>query len=204
METTLTCVQFEKRIQSLMDSRQELTNDSLLDEHRAHCPDCREILDSYQSLEDSFSGKIPPSIQSAIGHTSATVQTNRWSGYMPLLLTLTVGLIAGTMIGFSPRWITGPTADRSQTQNALESSPVLLSPLPADDLAVAFSSLHEVNSQLIAVDQLLQQFPTLNLYYRYTADLPAVRSIQTSFNVAFHWLQEAFFPDLDQADQEKQ
>ena len=207
METTLTCVQFEKRIQSLMDSRQELATDSLLDEHRAHCPNCREILDSYQSLEDSFSGKLPTSIQLAIGDKAdkpVIIPTHRWSGYMPLVLTLVVGLIAGAIIGLSSKSILEPISARNHTGNEPRIAANSLSPVSPDDLNAAFNSMYELNSPVISIDQIIQQFPTVSLYYRYTAGLPGIRSIQSSFNVAFDWFQETFFLDMDSADEKNQ
>ncbi len=145
METTLTCVQFEKRIQSLMDSRQELATDSLLDEHRAHCPNCCEILDSYQSLEDSFSGKLPTTIQQAIGDQAdkpAVISTHRWSGYMPLVLTLVVGLIAGSIIGLSSRSLLEPVAAKNHTEVGprIEANSIL--PTSSSDLNAIFNSMN--------------------------------------------------------------
>ena len=203
METTLTCVQFEKRIQSLMDSRQELATDSLLDEHRAHCPNCCEILDSYQSLEDSFSGKLPTSIQQAIGDQAdqpAVIPTHRWSGYMPLVLTLVVGLIAGSIIGLSSRSLLEPVAAKNHTGAGptIEANSIL--PPSSNDLNSIFKSMNELNSPLMSIDQIFQQFPTVDLYYRYTAGLPGIRSIRSSFNVAFDWFQERFILDMDSLD----
>ena len=207
METTLTCVQFEKRIQSLMDSRQELATDSLLDEHRAHCPNCCEILDSYQSLEDSFSGKLPTTIQQAIGDQAdkpAVISTHRWSGYMPLVLTLVVGLIAGSIIGLSSRSLLEPVAAKNHTEVGprIEANSIL--PTSSSDLNAIFNSMNELNSPLTSIDQIFQQFPTVNLYYRYTAELPGIRSIRSSFNVAFDWFQETFILDMDSIDRKNQ
>ena len=207
METTLTCVQFEKRIQSLMDSRQELATDSLLDEHRAHCPNCCEILDSYQSLEDSFSGKLPTSIQQAISDQAgkpAVIPTHRWSGYMPLVLTLVVGLIAGSIIGLSSRSLLEPVAAKNHTEAGpkIEANSIL--PTPSNDLNALFNSMNELNSPLMSIDRIFQQFPTVDLYYRYTAELPGIRSIHSSFNVAFDWFQETFILDMDSIDKKNQ
>ena len=207
METTLTCVQFEKRIQSLMDSRQELATDSLLDEHRAHCPNCCEILDSYQSLEDSFSGKLPTSIQQAISDQAgkpAVIPTHRWSGYMPLVLTLVVGLIAGSIIGLSSRSLLEPVAAKNHTEAGpiIEANSIL--PTPSNDLNALFNSMNELNSPLMSIDRIFQQFPTVDLYYRYTAELPGIRSIHSSFNVAFDWFQETFILDMDSIDRKNQ
>ncbi|MDG2184573.1 MAG: hypothetical protein P8K79_02770 [Mariniblastus sp.] len=187
-----------------MDSRQELATDSLLDEHRAHCPNCCEILDSYQSLEDSFSGKLPTTIQQAIGDQAdkpAVISTHRWSGYMPLVLTLVVGLIAGSIIGLSSRSLLEPVAAKNHTEVGprIEANSIL--PTSSSDLNAIFNSMNELNYPLTSIDQIIQQFPTVNLYYRYTAELPGIRS---SFNVAFDWFQETFILDMDSIDRQNQ
>ncbi|MCH2180505.1 MAG: hypothetical protein MK108_00740 [Mariniblastus sp.] len=210
MKTGLTCVQFEERIQRLLDSRRELATDSLLAEHCRQCRECRELLDSYQSLEDSFSGKLPTAIQHAIKNSppqTGTTPTSRWSQCAPFLITLLIGIVAGTLIGFASRGMSGASAKLDPLPAGPRNPAVSLAPtLTVDqsdsfnrlpDWSDSFNQIQNVNTQIIAIDQFLVQHPNLHLYYRCATDSPAALTLQSSIQVAYHWLQENFFPTVE-------
>ena len=192
MVATLTCRQFEKRIQSLLDSRQELDSDPLIKRHQTECAECSDLLDSYQTLDDSFSGKIPTNIKAPnlqITPEIETQQTNNLTQSLPLLATLITGLILGIIFGAS--WNSSSKDAAAQPQNEY-----------AVNLSKERNSGFSLNPQTIApknrpieshFDQFLQQFPTINLYYQYTAEISAMRPIQDSFDLAIHWFQTTFF-----------
>ena len=94
MSHMLTCEQFEDRIQGLMDQRQELTGDPLLDSHKLTCASCQALLDSYQSLDDSFSGKLPVELTMTQVSQPVAISPGGFR-YWPIVATLALGILIG-------------------------------------------------------------------------------------------------------------
>ncbi len=194
MVTTLTCRQFEKRIQSLLDSRKELDSDPLIKRHQTECTECSDLLDSYQTLDDSFSGKLPTNIKAPnlqITPKTETQQTNNLTQSLPLLATLITGLILGIIFGASWNPASKDAAEQPQNKYAFNLSKERHSEASLNPQTIATNN-RPIESPF---DQFLQQFPTFNLYYQYTAEISAIRPIQDSFDLAIYWFQTTFFSE---------
>jgi len=174
------------------------------------------LLDSYQSLEESFSGKLPTSLQTAIGNSNnplTTTPTYRWFSFTPILATLLAGLAIGALIGFS--WSGKPLSTAKLKPLPGVGKPAIsgLPDLPANwntpviqnqnaGLSLSFDPIQNVNAPIMAIDHLLGQYPTLYPYFRYAADSPTALTLQSSFQVAFGWLHEKFFAAADPRKEE--
>ena len=52
---SITCVNFEDHLHTLLDERAPILNDKLLQQHANQCPPCASILADYEALDDSVS-----------------------------------------------------------------------------------------------------------------------------------------------------
>ncbi|MEE2826039.1 MAG: hypothetical protein VYE64_05380 [Planctomycetota bacterium] len=211
MQPGLNCVQFEKRIQGLLDSRQELATDARLTQHSRECQTCREILASYQSLEDSFSGKISPTCRitlQSINRLTDTVVPRRWPQYAPLAILLLTGLFAGIWFASSTTNLNVQTANRqrplSEHSHPYHSALPLLSnhqhPLAYQipDWSESGNQLQKVDNWLKAMNPMLLPAPMVSFYFRYKFDFPTTLNLRSSFQNLYLWLQEQFSPATEQ------
>ena len=184
----------------MLDSREELSDDALLQGHCAECYDCRQTMESYQSLEDSFSGKSLSSFKiSNMGavKSSQTSLSKTRNGYLTLTVTLAAGLLIGAFAGLFVRLDSRSVTGEQVIQPARSTSTPDGAP---KDLGIVTQGTPKsfVNPMFFSADQLLKQFPQFGLYYRYTSELPGVRPLQSTFYLAFNWFQSRFLPEATQ------
>lgn len=203
MQPGLNCVQFEKQIQGLLDSRQALDSDARLTHHSRECERCRELLASYQSLEDSFSGKLFPACRITlqnINRLNEAAVPGRWSQYAPVATLLLTGLFAGIWFNSSTPNLDVPTANRErpfseQNHPSYSAWPSLgnhqnLPPYRIPGWTDSQYRLQNVQTRLKAMNPMLIPGAVLPLYFRYAIDLPTALKLRSSFQCLYLWLQE--------------
>lgn len=218
----ISCEQFDIRVQDLMDQRLELSTDSLIQEHASHCSRCQGQLDSFLSLEDSFSGKIPASYFRDI-EPNGRPKRNRMAGWLPLAVTLSLGVLIGVTLANLDRFrspsgematidrrmaphhaASGNDGSDAKVALAASESPSggrdsgaasAASPFGADpstDNTGGGRGMGLANANripLISLEQFRRSYPTLDLYYRLSDELPGIRTIKDSFRVAWEWVE---------------
>ena len=205
----LKCEQFENRIQDLMDQRAELGSDPLLDEHARRCPDCRDILRSYLSLEDSFSGKLPSALLSSAEPSNP--HPSAWLRLMPLAFTLALGMLIGGALGLMTGvfWAEPPEVASAPTVSSKGGGPSTHTGREPDSASstemtdlpdhsgrpVSAGTGHHLVDAVgsmrfpgVSLEQVRQQYPTLDLYYQISTELPGLRTIHQSFSLAWEWI----------------
>ncbi len=220
----LTCEQFEIRVQDLMDQRLDLSADTLIREHADHCSSCRHQLDSFLSLEDSFSGKIPASYFQGV-ETAGPARRNRWSAWFPLVATLSLGILIGLTLANLDRF-RSPANDMASVESPLDQPagntlgdatvdvpggnveghvPANENGIPAEtsgNSATGQSDYPKATGgrgrdlananrvAIVSIEQFRSAYPTLDLYYRLSDEIPGIRTIKDSFRVAWEWVEQ--------------
>jgi hypothetical protein len=171
----LDCTSFESHVQELLDLRKSPENDLAVQTHASVCQECSELLHQFTQLESALQLALKPKAPVVAEKREVVLpvhpfsQRHReqfsWAAQAAVVL-----LLCGALIGWA--------ASRQPKSNAL--------------IPVAVSELRGQNSpeQLLASGSGIRpavHYRSLEQCYELTSELPGVRPLQSSIQVALAW-----------------
>lgn len=171
----LDCTTFESHVQELLDLRNSPESDLAVQAHASSCAECLELLHQFTQLESALplalKSKTPVAAKKReVAHPMHPVSRRQreqisWAAQAAVVL-----LLCGSLVG----WV----ASRQPQSNAL--IPVAVSELPA----------RSSPEQLLATASGIRpavHYRSLEQCYELTSELPGVRPLQSSIQVALAW-----------------
>ena len=169
------CAAFEVRVQELLDLRESPETDRGIQEHSGRCADCRELLQQFTRLESTLQLALrnkaphPEQKQKNIRPLHPISQRRRdragWA-MQAIAVLLLCGAVGNWLASFQPQQSTLlPVASSASASGTRQQR-----------LAADFSGIRPV-----------MHYRSLEQCYELTSELPGVRPLQSSIQVAISW-----------------
>ena len=208
MDNLLNCDRFEERVQSLMDQRMSLDDDSQLHDHVQGCESCGRVLENFLALEFALNKAFPAagselanelfvvngdgtlrrSANSVSFSTEFSKKNKRVVLWGAAISALTAAVVLFLLV---PHWLVGEHSIAEETGGALVA-------LKNDSESGSGNDDQLSSEPQVAVNQfeMVQSLPvSLRNAYGYASELPAVRPLEClecSVNVTIETLQRSF------------
>lgn len=171
----LDCRSFELQVQELLDQRKDPTCDAAVQIHASQCAECSELLEQFTQLESTLQlalkAKIPATRDSrATPRPLHPVSQRQREQLSWVAQAASVLLICGTVIG----WM----ASRPTQQTSL---------LPVAVSNESSRNLREPALASVSGIRPAVHYRSLEQCYELTSELPGVRPLQSSIQVAIAW-----------------
>lgn len=171
----LDCYSFELQVQELLDLRKDPTSDAAVQAHSSKCAECSELLTQFTQLESTLHLALRAKA-SASGETRAParplhpVSQRRREQFGWAAQAASVLLICGTLLG----WVASrPTQSISLLPVAVNNN--------------SLGSLRESAAASPSGIRPAVHYRSLEQCYELTSELPGVRPLQSSIQVALAW-----------------
>lgn len=197
----LTCKCVEERIQDLLDLRQPLMEDALVKAHVAKCDDCEQLVADFGKLDASlslFSMEIFDSVENA-GAVCLNREDSIFSRSTPLAFVASVACLLLVMLT-SGVWFSGDGDGLVSHQVNVSQEVFVTAPLAPPQLDETFfqtqwssiadstPSPNELLLSAVNFEKINSGVEPLHGYLDLTADLPGMKPVSDSVNMALHLL----------------
>jgi len=197
-----TCECVEERIQHLLDLRQPLMDDVLIRDHVAQCDDCDQLVADFGELDASlsqFSTELfSPSVE-GIGVVDREVSISSPSHPLAFVMSVTCVLLLMLTSGSWFSTTQQPIAHQVSLSQEVFVAALLPEPQPQDNETFFQSQWSSIASNTPSPNELLLNavnFEKINDgvepiqgYLDMTADLPGMKPVSNSVNLALHLLK---------------
>ena len=213
---SLNCRSFEDRIHQILDDRLTLTGDDLLMAHAARCADCEQILNDYDSVDDSVK-LLPADLAEILREADAKRVSPAFASRRLVVLASLAAMIVISLNIF--HGLNNEPPIQSASVAHVASAPLLaIATLEADNqrLPIAtqpqrptpdtspFSKNFSVENSILSINlpTTLPAVPTwgdisksldpLEPVLTYSSKIPAVRPVHCSLNATINLLKQSF------------
>jgi len=211
-DRSLDCTSFEDRIHRILDDRLTLTGDELLIRHASECASCAQVLNDYDSIDDSVK-LLPDEIDKILNDAKEFDVTNGMGSFASRHFGLIASLAALVVIGiglfnimnsdqteFTPRVASNP----SSTYGSTRMLPIVKNSITKTSRKTPDSSPFSRNFKLPNTipsinlptvpnwDEVYQTLDPLEPVLTYSPELPGIRPMQCSLNATLQLLKQSF------------
>jgi len=216
---TISCDEFEFRVNELLDQRTSLTEDALLSNHAEDCHSCESLLNQYAVFND-YDGLLDPIEDSGeFKLMSAPAKRNaakRWTVVTSVAVAMLMAVVL--LVATEPPMVsptaglntpTGPVAMASAPELAIAAPELAAETASAAELvtpdAVYVSaqvgsvklpgnlqlghSLANVNLELMNWNGIEKNLESIQPVLKYSGRIPVISSVQNTVNMTLGWLR---------------
>lgn len=207
-QTSLSCEDFEDRVNELLDQRVSPRKDSLIQRHADNCPPCREIMQAYLTVDDSMK-LLKADIESMLRESQGRDCPRRSQISRVTAIVASAALIVLLGLGWGQ-------LTRSANPSIAQADLVLPAPLfqpvqPESNVGGTAVTVSNEFAGKLPTDEFRTIAHQLAPIIRYSSSLPGVRPMSGTVNIAIEYLirtlerqQPKVDPDLGQTFDHRQ